>query len=323
MWRLLFAATVLAALVGMDTSARALAGVQPPAQKPSFSAKSELVVLHVTVTDRHGRFIGSLPMDAFHVLEEGRPQTIDFFAEQDTPASVALLIDGSGSMMKSRDLIVAGITGLADASHPEDEFLPLPFNEKLIHVLPASAPFTRDRSRLRNALTEGLGARGLTALHDSLIAALGDLDGGSHERKVLIVLSDGGDNASHASFDAMMRKVLASNVVIYGVSIEDPQSIERDPETLRKLARATGGIVYEPRRTSDVMRVLQEIAADIRSRYTLAYVPGVQTVDGDLRQVTVRVDVPGRSGVRVRTRTGYVPGDAVLPAHSQRRGGAK
>jgi len=295
-----------------------LVATQLSAQDARFSVRSDLVVLHVSVTDRAGRFVSELPANAFHVFDEGQPQTVSFFVEQDAPATIALLIDGSGSMMKNRDRIVAGIASLAEASHPDDEFLPLLFNERLIHVLPPQTPFTDDSSRLRLALTEGLGARGRTALHDSVAETLEELGRGHHERKVLIVLSDGGDNASRSTFDAMLSRVLTSNVVIYGVSLQDPLSLDRDPRALRRIAEATGGIAYEPRRAGDVTRVLKTIASDIRSRYTLAYAPDVQEADDRLRHVRVRVDAPGRERINVRTRTGYVAGGA-NPATSERQ----
>jgi VWFA-related protein len=289
-----------AAPSGVVVAALAVGG-----QAGRFSVRSDLVVLHVSVTDRSGRLVGGLPAGAFDVLEEGRPQSIAFFREQDEPATIALLIDGSGSMWKNRSLIVAGIGALAEASHRDDEFLPLLFNERLIHVLPRSSPLTGDASRVQSALTEGLGSRGLTALYDGVVATLAELDRGRYERKVLIVISDGGDNASEADFQTMLTRVLASNVLIYGVAVEDPVSLERNPEVLRTLAEATGGVAYQPRRPSAVTRALEAIASDIRGGYTLAYVPQGLS-EGDIRHVAVHVDAPGRDRVSVRTRAAYV-----------------
>ena len=115
-----------------------------PAAQSHFSARSDLVVLNVAVTNDKGGFVGGLPADAFHVTEEGRPQKVSFFAEQDAPATIGLLIDASGSMLENRDRVVAGITEFAKASHPDDEFLPLVFNEHLSTVLRSPDRFTSD-----------------------------------------------------------------------------------------------------------------------------------------------------------------------------------
>jgi len=293
----------------------ALASAAITAQRgASFSARSELVVLDVAVTDGRGGFVSGIPADAFRVLEEGRPQTVSFFAEQDTPASIALLIDASGSMLVTRDRMIAGITSLAESSHPDDEFLPLVFNERVRHVVPSESHFTSDPKELREALTNSLDVQGRTAFHDALAEALEGITHGQHERRVLIVLSDGGDNASHLTFNEVLQKVQASNVVIYTIALLDPLSLERNPKGLRRLAEVTGGLAFEPRSVSVVGKVFRSIAADIRSRYTLAYEPAESQSDGRLKRVSVLVHAPDRKGLKVRTRTGYVAAAPATPA---------
>ena len=273
-----------------------------------FSARSDLVVLNVAVTNDKGGFISGLPADAFRVLEEGQPQKVSFFAEQDAPATIGLLIDASGSMMETRARIIAAITEFAKASHPDDEFLPLVFNEQVSTVLPAPARFTSDPIELREALTRSLSTRGRTAFHDALVEALDGVSQGGHERKALVILSDGGDNASRLTFDQALERVQASNVVIYSIAIVDPLALDRNPKALRRLAEGTGGLMFQPESAADVSRVFQAIAHDIRSRYTLAYAPPDSAVAGHLRRVHVSVEARGRSGLRVRTRTAYLPG---------------
>jgi Ca-activated chloride channel family protein len=277
-----------------------------------FSARSDLVVLNVAVTNDKGGFVSGLTAEAFHVVEEGQPQDVSFFAEQDAPATIGLLIDASGSMLENRDRVIAGITEFAKASHPDDEFLPLVFNEQVSAVLQSPDRFTSDPTELRQALTESLNARGRTAFHDALVEAIDGVGHGRHERKVLVVLSDGGDNASKLTFTEAFEKVLASNVVIYSIAIVDPLALDRNPKALRRLADGTGGLAFQPGRVSVVSRVFQTIAHDIRSRYTLAYAPPDAAADGRLRRVRVTVDAPGRSGLRVRTRTAYLPGSSQL-----------
>jgi Ca-activated chloride channel homolog len=288
-----------------------------------FSARSDLVVLDVAVTDRRGGFVGGLSQDAFRLFEEGRPQEVIFFAAQDAPATIGLLIDSSGSMAENKARVVTAISTFALASHPEDEFLPIVFNEHVKAVLPPDRPFTSDATHLRNALTTGLSAYGRTAFHDALSHALERLGGGRHERRALIVLSDGGDNASRLKFEDVLQQVQASNVVVYGVALLDPVSRDQNPKALRRLADATGGLAFEPSRISAVSAALGTIAADIRSRYTLAYAPPVASADGRLKHVTVVAQAPDRSKLKVRTRTGYIaepPNAAPASAASEENG---
>jgi Ca-activated chloride channel family protein len=270
-----------------------------------FSARSELVLLDVAVTDDRGAFVSGLSAESFRVFEEGRPQKIAFFAEQDAPATIALLIDASGSMLVSRDRLVAGITSLAEASNPDDEFLPLIFNQRVIPVLDSETGFTSDPAELRTALTNNLTALGKTAFHDALAAAIDGVDKGGHERRVVIVVSDGGDNASRMTFDELLAKVQASNVVIYTIALIDPITLGYNRGALRRVAKVTGGLAFEPRTRDVVAKAFRAIAADIRSRYALAYEPSDMTSPG-VQHVRVVVEPPNRKDVKVRTRTGYV-----------------
>jgi Ca-activated chloride channel family protein len=290
-------------------AALAIAGVSTiiAQDAPHFSAHSDLVVLDIAVTDRRGGFVGGLPQQSFRVFEEGRPQEVSFFAEQDAPATIGLLIDSSGSMVENRSRVIAAIETFAWASHPDDEFLPLAFNERVTTVLPPDRLFTSDATELRTSLTRNLTAYGRTAFHDAVSDALGRLSQGTHERRALIILSDGGDNASRRAFDEVLQQVQASNVVIYSVALVDPLSRDQNPKALRRLADATGGLAFEPRRVSAVGAVLGTIAADIRSRYTLAYAPPEAKGDGRLRRIEVSVHGPSGGKLNVRTRTGYIP----------------
>jgi VWFA-related protein len=301
----------LTALIAVGTAAAAASSALVAAQdqEARFSARSELVLLDVAVTDDRGGFVGGLSADAFRVLEEGRPQMVSFFAEQDSPATIGLLIDSSGSMLVNRDRMIAGITSLAQASNPDDEFLPLVFNERVTRVLPPGTTFTSDPIELRDALTRNLTVLGKTGFYDALSEAIDVVATGGHERRVLIVLSDGGDNASHLSFDELLVKVQGANVVIYTIALIDPLSIGHNPRALRGLAKVTGGLAFEPKSRQVIGNAFRAIAADIRSRYTLAYEPA-DTTSGRVKHVRVVVKTPDHKDVKVRTRTGYVAGSS-------------
>lgn len=283
--------------------------VSPLVQEPPplvFSARSELVVLHVTVKDKQGSYVSGLTSEAFTVLEDGQRQHIEFFASQDAPVDVGLLIDSSGSMRPNRERVVAAAGTFAETSNPQDEIFALVFNEWVRPALPARVPFTSDAETLRQALSTAISAQGRTALYDAILAGLEYLKKGSEPRKVLVVVSDGGDNASAATFEQVLRKTQVSNTVIYTIALADPLEHEANPKRLRQLAHATGGQAFEPRKITQVTDVLRQIARDIRSTYTVGYTPAQTERDGHFRRVRVLVAAPGRRGFSVRTRQGYV-----------------
>lgn len=281
---------------------------QEPQEPAVFSARSDLVVLHAAVTDRQGAFVSGLTGDAFRVFEDGEAQSLAFFREQDSPVTVGLLIDGSGSMLPSIALVVAAVEAFVRSSHPQDEFFAMVFNQQVRPVMPQDTPFTSDAAVLRDALGAALVVRGRTALYDALSAGLAEAGRGTRERKALIVVSDGGDNASRTTFEQGLAHAQASNVVIYTVAIDDPLSREGNPKALRALTAATGGKAFEPSDAARVSGALQAIGKDIRSSYTLAYAPANASTDGRLRRV--RVEARGSDGraLTVRTRTAYLSG---------------
>lgn len=277
-------------------------------ERPVFSAGSELVVLHVTVKDKRGAYVADLPLEAFGVIEDGRAQTVRVFTDTDTPATVGLLIDSSASMHSNRHLIIAGATAFAEASQPGDEFFALTFNEEVYPALPPAAPFTSDSSVLHAALERGITARGRTALYDALSAGLDYLERGSRERKVLIVVSDGGDNASRlATRERVISKAQASNAVIYTVAVLDQAGGSGgNPALLQELAQASGGEAYRPREPRKIAAVLGEIARSIKHTYTVGYSSTNTAHDGTFRRVRIVVTAPPGRPLVARTRTGYL-----------------
>jgi Ca-activated chloride channel family protein len=275
-------------------------------ERPLFSTDTELVVLHVTVKDKRGAYVGGLSREAFSILENGRPQTIELFTPQDAPATIGLLIDSSGTMQPLRELVIAAATAFAGASHPQDELFALVFNEAVRSVLPESVPFTSNAAVLREALTRGLTARGKTALYDAISAGLDYLGHGEEERKVLVVVSDGGDNASSATLRDLLAKIRSSNTLIYTVGLVDVVSRDSNLKVLRQIAQATGGDLFAPTDARQMTQVLLQIGRDIRNSYTMGYVPSDVPRDGAFHQLRVGVQSPDRRRVVVGTRTGYV-----------------
>ena len=163
-------------------------------------------MLHVSVVDRHAGFVSGLPRDAFVVHEDGRPQPIEFFENEDTPVTVGLVIDSSGSMLPRRDGVIAAGMAFAGSSHPADELFTLNFNEQVWPGLPPGQPFTTRSRRAANARSIDPAARGQTALFDAIAPGCGSSSEGTETRKVLVVVSDGGDNASRDAFRRGARR---------------------------------------------------------------------------------------------------------------------
>ena len=278
--------------------------VQAPQGKATFSSRSDLVVLHVSVVDRHAGFVGGLPREAFMVREDGRPQPIAFFEHEDTPVTVGLVIDNSQSMAPRREAVIAAGMAFAASSHPDDEMFTLNFNEKVWPGLSDGHPFTSNHEELREALSRS-GARGKTALFDAIDAALQQLDRGQCPRKVLLIVSDGGDNASRASFARILDGALRRDIVIYTIGLVDPNDRDARPDLLRKLADVTGGESFFPKSNPDILPTRERIARDIRSSYTLGYVPPVGAT-AIQRRVRVDVEAADRRKLAVRARSLYI-----------------
>lgn len=281
----------------------------PDAQAPVFSSRAELVVVHVAVTDRRGAYVTALPREAFRISEDGASQRVDFFSGEDSPVTVGFLADSSGSMREGRERVIAAASAFAEASNSQDEIFALAFNEYVRPALPPSMPFTSDAGVFRVALAGAMGAQGRTAMYDAISTGLSYVAKGHHPRRVLVVVGDGGDNASTKTYDQVLKEAQASNAAIYTVGIIDPLERDANPGLLRRLASATGGASFFPRTVDDVDEVLQEIAADIRHSYTLGYVSSNSARNGEFRRIRVIVNDPGRRSLRVRARDGYRAGE--------------
>jgi VWFA-related protein len=279
----------------------------PLSAQPTFRAESALVVLHVSVRDRGGRYLSGLTQDVFTVIDDGKPQMLQMFSAEEVPASVGFLIDNSNSMRPSRDRVIASSVAFAENAHPQDEIFVLTFNESVRHAFGPALASDMDGAAFAGAMALAITARGMTAIYDGILAGLDRLEHARHTRQVLIVVSDGGDNASRAKLDDALRRVHESDATVYSVALVDPLIRDGDPKLLRKLARATGGEAYEPRRIEDVPDAFVRIATDIRSAYTLAYTPTQNSDAAERRRRTVKVYVRSPDGrvLSVRTRDGY------------------
>jgi Ca-activated chloride channel homolog len=292
------------------SQASSLSGFQPSgvstdtAQSPSFrSGSSELVVLPVVVTDRQGRYLSDLEREHFTVFDNGRRVPIEIFSNQDTPLTIGLIIDASGSMGSKLGEVVVASLAFARSSNPQDELFVVRFNDDVQQVI-RDRPFllAEDLSSLHVAL-RSMRPEGRTALYDALVEGIDHLAQGSRARKVLLVVSDGGDNASEATLDRVLARARESNVAIYTLGIFDPEDLDRNPGVLKSLARETGGERFLPRTPGEMLQACERIAREIRSGYTIGYVPPDR--DGNYHRVRVEVQPLPSQKTNVRTRPGY------------------
>ena len=272
----------------------------------AFSVDVNLVVLPVTVADRQGRPVRDLPEKDFHVFENGTPQTITLFRHEDAPVAVGLVVDNSGSMRRKLPDVAAAAEQFAKSCNPRDQTFLVNFNEQVSMGLPPGKPFVSEPEELRKAILD-ITARGETALYDALFAALEHVRQSSLQTKFLIVISDGGDNASRHKLPELIAAIQKSQVVIYTVGLFDQLDTDRNPRVLKRLAHESGGEAFFPEKTAQVTSVLQSIAQDIRNQYLIGYTPSDTTPDRTYRQIHVTVTAPHSSTWTARTRSGYVP----------------
>jgi Ca-activated chloride channel family protein len=270
-------------------------------QQPVFRAGTRLVVLDATVRNSRGELVTTLNRDAFSVYENGKRQAISLFRRDDIPVSLGLLIDNSGSMRTLRSKVEAAALALARASNPQDEMFVLNFNDKA-HV---DVPFTSDVG----VLEAGIGrvdSIGGTAMRDAIDLAQTYLsERGTRDRKVLLVITDGIDNASQVTREQVEKQAEQRDTVIFAVGLfGDEERNRRGRHELDELTDKSGGLAYYPASIDDVGAVALQIARQIRNQYTIAYAPTNQALDGSYR--TIRLTAAGPERLSVRTRAGYV-----------------
>lgn len=281
-------------------------------QDARISVDVNLVVLHATVSDRRGQPVSGLQQQDFAVYEDDVPQSIRVFAHEDVPVAAGLVVDHSGSMGSKLAEVSKAARTFVELSNPDDRMFVINFNEHVFLGLPAGTRFTGDPVELERAISQAT-ATGRTALYDGIVEALEQLRTAPLDRKVLVVISDGGDNASKHTLAQVLKLAGQSSVTIYTVGIYEEDDPDRNPKVLRSLARATGGISFISEDVGKVTDFCTHIAHDIRSQYTIGYLPSEAARPGDYRTVRVAIK-SGRFGkLNVRTREGYfVSGESPL-----------
>lgn len=274
---------------------------------PLFHAETSLVLFDVTVTDGKKNLVERLQKEDFLVYEDGLEQEIAFFSHETRPVSWGIVLDRSGSMMGMMEEVVNAALHSIDAGTPKDDIFIIAFDD----IIETIQEFTTDRERLR-AASRKIRARGMTALYDAVAEGLDHVRRGKHQKKVLVVVTDGDDNASIIRFPNLLRLARENESLIYTVGFfgelaafmlryVDP--FRNTQQELRQLAEETGGLAYFPKDMNECDQVCRDIALQVSRQYSLGYYPKNRSYDGGWRQIVV--DVRHTPGVDVRARKGY------------------
>jgi VWFA-related protein len=294
----LIAPVILAVAVSAQNSA---------AQKdatPIFSAETREVALNVSVTDHSGHLVTNLPQSAFQVFENNVLQPIKIFRRDDAPVSMALIIDNSGSMREKRQSVESAALALVKDSNPQDESFVINFNEDAY----LDVDFTSDLEKLKGGL-ERIDSRGQTAMREAIRLGVEHLhDKGKREKKIVIVVTDGNDNASEPSFsmEKLIQLAQRNDVVVYAIGLltdEEKSEAAKAKRALNELVLSTGGEVFYPKELSEVEPIAHQVARDIRNQYFISYTPTNEALDGTYRPIKVTVKAAGNP--TPRTRLGY------------------
>jgi Ca-activated chloride channel homolog len=261
------------------------------------------VLLHASVTDDKQHIVTNLERSAFSVFEDGKPQNIIAFHNEDIPVAMGIVIDNSGSMREKRNKVNQAALNLVRSSNPKDEVFIVNFNDEYY----LDQDFTNDLLKLKEAL-EKIDARGGTALFDAVVASADHLKRNARlEKKVLFVVTDGEDNASNETLEQAVKLLQEENgPQVYAIGIlGEEEHPKRARKALDIIAQRTGGIAFFPKTLDEVDAISKTIAHDIRNQYTIGYKPTNPKGSGGFRQIRVEAKAKGHGKMVVRTKSGY------------------
>ena len=273
---------------------------------PMLRISSDLALIDVSVIDRNGRPLRGLPASSFHVFERGAEQRIVSVSEADVPISAVLVLDESRSMGKGVHLCAEAVRKFLDQCTARDEFALISFAEQVA----VQSDFTNDPRAIQDRLLH-VKSQGRTPLLDAVKSAALLMRHAHNQRRVILVLTDGGDNRSRARETEVLRILLETEAQVYAASIPQEKPLDDPttafgPELLDRLSDAAGGRNVGMDGFWDLDRAMRQIADETRSEYVLAFRPENLTHDGTFRRVSVRLTrPPGVRQVSVSCRPGY------------------
>jgi VWFA-related protein len=252
----------------------------------------EVVQVTVTVTDDGGHFVPGIPRSAFKILEDGKPQTITYFASEDVPLELIVAVDISGSMTASMPKLKKAVKGFLGAVPSNDEVTLLGFNDNVFApVRKTTDPAERIRA------VDRLAPWGATALYDVILRAI-DMLGRQTGRKALVVFTDGEDQGSHVAIEDVERRLQASDVTLYMIAQGRGISQEYLKKTMQRLTVPTGGRTFTTESVDALQGAFEELLDELSNQYLLGYPPTNTKRDDSWREIKVQVD--GHTGIRAR-----------------------
>jgi len=308
---------------GANDGSQDSSSAQPPPSEDGqfvFKKKVEEVVLRAIVVDPQNHLISNLNRDAFNVYEDGRAQKMTSFRQENVPLALGILIDNSGSMRPKRQKVNEAALNLVRSSNPRDEVFVVNFGEEYY----LDQDFTDDVAKLKVALDK-VETRGSTALYDAIVASAAHIRQDTRiQKRVLLVVTDGRDNASQESLDEAVQQLARTDgPVVYVVAFVD--ETKRASSTIRALQAiswSTGGTAYFPKDLNEVDSITKSIAYDIRNQYVIGYKSSNPTSGQAYHAIDVQAYDASRHRLRVRTRTGYYS-ESPATSQSPRSGGAR
>lgn len=263
------------------------------------------VLLTCAVVDDKGRIVSDLSRGDFRVWEDGVPQATTSFLHQDQPVSLGIVVDNSGSMLDKRAAVNSAALHLIRASNPRDSMFVVNFSDRAF----LDQGFTSDTAALNRGLAH-FDSKGATAMYDAVAASADELaHHGKLPKQVLLVITDGADNASRLELEQAIRRVQGlGGPVVYTIGLlydADKDEATRARTALERLSSETGGIAYFPRSLEDVDSIAAEVAHDIRDQYTIGYRSSKSASVEGYRTVRVEANAPKHGKMTVRTRKGY------------------
>ena len=287
---------------------------QNPNDNGTFVIRKDVdeVLVHATVIDDKQHIVTNLDRNAFSVFEDGKPQTIISFHHEDIPVAMGIVIDNSGSMREKRAKVNQAALNLVRASNAQDEVFVVNFNDEYY----LDQDFTNDLLKLKEALDK-IDAKGGTALYEAVVASAEHLKRNARlERKVLLVVTDGEDNASRESLEQAVKQLQGENgPSVYTIGIlGDEEHPRRARRALETIAQRTGGLAFFPKTLDEVDEISRQVAHDIRNQYTIGYKPTNPRASGGFRQIRVEAKEKGHGKLTVRTKSGYYAGTQTASA---------
>jgi VWFA-related protein len=270
-------------------------------------ANVDEVLLNCAVMDANGQPVMDLSKEDFRVWEDGVPQTVNAAQHLDVPVSMGILIDDSGSMRDKRGTVNAAAYHLLNASNPADEAFVVNFADRPY----LDQGFTTDRVALSRGMSR-FDPAGTTALYDAVAASADELAKyGKNRKQVLLIITDGADNASRLNLQDAVRRVQGlGGPVVYSIGLlfdDEPQESQQARNDLERLSEETGGVAYFARSMADVNSIAAEVARDIREQYVIDYHSSKPFTQGGYRSVRVEAISPRHGTLAARTKRGYYP----------------